>query len=102
MIASPWLRRSSKQSRRRGVSYRSHGGKRALGHANKRFVPKDGDAAQQATWRAERQERSYRREGNSIVPAMPPHIAMGRWYAYAHIQRAGIARQDIVELRHKN
>jgi hypothetical protein len=28
-------------------------------------------------------------------------IAMGRWHAYAHIQRAGVARQDIIELRHE-
>lgn len=76
--------------------------------ADTRFVPKDGDAAQlsamqQATWRAESQERSYRTEGNSIAPAMTPadFIAMGRWHAYAHIQRAGVARQDIVELRHE-
>jgi len=76
--------------------------------ADKRFIPKERDAAQlsamqQAAWRAEGQERSYRTEGNTLAPAMTPadFIAMGRWYAYAHIQRAGVARQDIVELRHE-
>ncbi len=75
--------------------------------ADTRFVPDSGEqqlsAMQQAAWRAEDQERSYRTEGNAIAPAMTPadFIAMGRWHAYAHIQRAGVARQDIVELRHE-
>ncbi len=76
--------------------------------ADTRFLPDEKDPArlsamQQATWRAESQERSYRTEGNTLAPAMTPadFIAMGRWHAYAHIQRAGIARQDIVELRHE-
>jgi hypothetical protein len=76
--------------------------------ADTRFVPSERDAAhlsamQQATWRAESQERSYRTEGNTMAAAMTPadFIAMGRWHAYAHIQRAGVARQDIVELRHE-
>lgn len=53
--------------------------------------------------RAESQERSYRTEGNTIAPALTPadFIAMGRWHAYAYIQRAGVARQDVVELRHE-
>lgn len=79
-----------------------------------RFVPQDqaGDQAlqlarisaqQQAAWRAEDQDRRYRTEGNALAPAMTPADfgAMGRWHAYAHIQRAGIARQDIIELRHE-
>jgi hypothetical protein len=77
-----------------------------------RFVPQGGDQAvqlaaisaqQQAAWRQEDQDRRYRTEGNSMSAAMTPadFIAMGRWHAYAHIQRAGLARQDVVALTHQ-
>lgn len=76
--------------------------------ADTRFIPGEAGAAQlsaqqQAAWRAEDQERRFRTEGNSLAPAMTPadFIAMGRWHAFAHIQRAGVARQDIIELRHE-
>jgi hypothetical protein len=76
-----------------------------------RFVPQGGDQAvqlaaisaqQQAAWRQEDQDRRYRTEGNTTAPAMTPadFIAMGRWHAYAHVQRAGLARQDVIELAH--
>ncbi|MFN3607441.1 MAG: type IV secretion system DNA-binding domain-containing protein [Hyphomonas sp.] len=76
-----------------------------------RFVPTATDqptqlaalsAMQQAAWRQEDQDRKYRTEGNTTAPAMTPadFIAMGRWHAYAHIQRAGLARQDVIELQH--
>lgn len=77
-----------------------------------RFVPEATDQAtqlaalsaqQQAAWRQEDRDRQYRSEGNAMAPAMTPadFIAMGRWHAYAHIQRAGIARQDVVALAHE-
>lgn len=77
-----------------------------------RFVPQGGDQAvqlaaisaqQQAAWRQEDQDRRYRTEGNSMAPAMTPadFIAMGRWHAYAQIQRAGLARQDVMVLKHE-
>ncbi|MCG2841050.1 type IV secretion system DNA-binding domain-containing protein [Sandaracinobacter sp. RS1-74] len=77
--------------------------------ADLRFVPQGGDAAaqlsaqQQALWRQEDMEQRYRTEGNSMAPALTPadFIAMGRFHAYAHIQRAGLARQDVVALEHK-
>ncbi len=76
-----------------------------------RFIPEGGDQAvqlaaisaqQQAAWRQEDQDRRYRTEGNTTAPAMTPadFIAMGRWHAYAHVQRAGLARQDVIELAH--
>ncbi len=76
-----------------------------------RFVPEATDqptqlaalsAMQQAAWRQEDQDRRYRTEGNTTAPAMTPadFIAMGRWHAYAHVQRAGLARQDVIELAH--
>jgi hypothetical protein len=77
--------------------------------ADTRFVPEGTDQAtqlaalsarQQAAWRQEDQDRRYRTEGNSIAPALTPadFIAMGRFHAYAHIQRAGLARGDVVTL----
>lgn len=77
--------------------------------ADTRFVPDATDQAtqlaalsarQQAAWRQEDQDRRYRTEGNSMAPALTPadFIAMGRFHAYAHIQRAGLARGDVVRL----
>ncbi|MCR2832398.1 type IV secretory system conjugative DNA transfer family protein [Parerythrobacter lacustris] len=76
-----------------------------------RFVPEATDQAtqlaalgarQQAAWRQEDLDRRYRTEGNAMSPALTPadFIAMGRWHAYAHVQRAGLARQDVVALKH--
>jgi type IV secretory pathway TraG/TraD family ATPase VirD4 len=58
---------------------------------------------QQAEWRAEDLERSYRANGNAFHPAlMTSDLAgMGRWHAYAYLQRAGAARQDIVAVTHQ-
>ena len=77
--------------------------------ADTRFVPEATDQAtqlaalsarQQAAWRQEDQDRRYRTEGNSMAPALTPadFIAMGRFHAYAHIQRAGLARGDVLML----
>mgnify|MGYP002620679468 CR=1 FL=1 len=59
-------------------------------------------AEQAAYWRAEDLERKFRAEGNSLQPALMPAdmIGLGRWHAYALIQRAGAARQDIISLKH--
>ena len=59
-------------------------------------------ALQQSYWRAEDLERQYRSQGNEICPAITPSdiISMGRWHAYVHIQRAGLARQDIITIDH--
>lgn len=55
-----------------------------------------------AVWRAEDQDRKYLSEGNETKPtlAVSDLITMGRWNAFAHIQRAGAARQDIIEVTH--
>lgn len=77
--------------------------------ADTRFVPEATDQAtqlaalsarQQAAWRQEDQDRRYRTEGNSMAPVLTPadFIAMGRFHAYAHIQRAGLARGDVVKM----
>jgi hypothetical protein len=76
-----------------------------------RFVPSGGgpgaeiaqiQALQQATWRAEDLERDYRKSGNDIVDALTPAdlVHMGRWHAFAQIQRAGAVRQDIMTVQH--
>ncbi|MCC5982683.1 MAG: type IV secretion system DNA-binding domain-containing protein [Oceanicaulis sp.] len=71
-----------------------------------RFIPEADShgsqlsARQQAAWRQEDKDRSYRTEGNALAPALTPadFIAMGRFHAYAHIQRAGLARGDVMTL----
>lgn len=77
-----------------------------------RFVPKvtsgeGGDVAQiqalqSAAWRAEDLERDYRKSGNELVEALAISdlIHMGRWHAFAQIQRAGAVRQDIIAVDH--
>lgn len=59
-------------------------------------------ALQAAHWRAEDLERKFRAEGNQMSPALAPAdmIGMGRWHAYALVQRAGAMRQDIIRLEH--
>lgn len=59
-------------------------------------------ALQQATWRAEDLERDYRKSGNDVVDALTPAdlVHMGRWHAFAQIQRAGAVRQDIMAVQH--
>lgn len=59
-------------------------------------------ARQAAHWRAEDLERKYRAEGNQSQDALTPAdmIGMGRWHAYALVQRAGAMRQDIIRLEH--
>jgi hypothetical protein len=61
-------------------------------------------ANRQAAWREEDREWRYRTTGNTIVAALTPAdmIGMGRWHAYAHIQRAGAVRQDLVLVRHEH
>jgi hypothetical protein len=55
-----------------------------------------------AAWRAEDLDRKYLSEGNETKPtlAVSDLITMGRWNAFAHVQRAGAARQDIIEVTH--
>lgn len=77
-----------------------------------RFIPKatsgeGGDVAQiqalqSAAWRAEDLERDYRKSGNEMVDALAISdlIHMGRWHAFAQIQRAGAVRQDIITVDH--
>ena len=57
---------------------------------------------QQAIWRAEDLERDYRKSGNEVADGLTPAdlIHMGRWHAYAHLQRAGAVRQDIISVDH--
>jgi hypothetical protein len=57
---------------------------------------------QAAAWRAEDLERSYRSEGNETHAALTSSdvINMGRWHAFAHVQRAGAVRQDIIMIEH--
>jgi TraM recognition site of TraD and TraG len=59
-------------------------------------------ALQQAAWRAEDLERDYRKSGNEMIEAVAPAdmIHMGRWHAFAQIQRAGAVRQDIIMVEH--
>jgi hypothetical protein len=77
-----------------------------------RFIPavssgEGGDVAQiqalqAAAWRAEDLERDYRKSGNELADALAPAdlIHMGRWHAFAQIQRAGALRQDIIAVDH--
>lgn len=59
-------------------------------------------ALQAAHWRAEDLERQHRMHGNETKPTLTPTdmLAMGRWHAFAHVQRAGSARQDLIAIRH--
>jgi hypothetical protein len=59
-------------------------------------------AFQAAAWRAEDLERDYRKTGNELVDALmlADLIHMGRWHAFAQIQRAGAVRQDIIMVEH--
>jgi hypothetical protein len=59
-------------------------------------------AAQAAAWRAEDLNRNYRMHGNEVQPALTPAdmLHMGRWHAFAQIQRAGALRQDIIMVEH--
>lgn len=59
-------------------------------------------ALQSAFWRSEDLEATHRSSGNELVPALQPSdlLSMGRWHAFAHIQRAGAARQDIISVYH--
>ncbi len=57
---------------------------------------------QAAAWRAEDLERDYRKSGNDLADAVTPAdlIHMGRWHAFAQVQRAGAVRQDIIAVEH--
>jgi len=78
--------------------------------ADTRFVPRvsSGDgvaqvqAMQAAVWRAEDLERDYRKSGNDMSDALAISdlIHMGRWHAFAQVQRAGAMRQDIITVQH--
>lgn len=81
-------------------------------HVDKRFVPKQGliqhndnhlTALQAAFWRQEDLDRQYLTAGNEMRPVLQPAdiLAMGRWHAFAHIQRAGGVRQDLIQIRHE-
>lgn len=57
---------------------------------------------QSAIWRAEDLERDFRKSGNDLADAVAQSdlIHMGRWHAFAHLQRAGAVRQDIIQVEH--
>jgi hypothetical protein len=57
---------------------------------------------QAAAWRSEDLTRQYRMQGNDREPALTAAdmIHMGRWHAFAHVQRAGAVRQDVVRVEH--
>jgi hypothetical protein len=57
---------------------------------------------QAATWRAEDLVRQYRSQGNESQKALSTSdiLHMGRWHAFAHVQRAGANRQDIILVAH--
>jgi hypothetical protein len=59
-------------------------------------------AQQAAVWRAEDLEREYLTHGNDQQPALTTAdiLQMGRWHAFAHIQRAGAVRQDLIRVQH--
>jgi hypothetical protein len=61
-------------------------------------------ANRQGVWREQDREWRYRTTGNDIAPALTPAdmIGMGRWHAYAHIQRAGAVRQDLMLVKHEH
>ncbi len=74
-----------------------------------RFIASDapggGNAAsmgsqQAAYWRAEDLNRDYRSSGNERQMALGTSdlTHMGRWHAFAQIQRAGAVRQDIISV----
>jgi hypothetical protein len=58
----------------------------------------------QAAWREEDREWRHRSTGNEVVAALTPAdlLNMGRWHAYAHIQRAGTVRQDLMVVTHEH
>lgn len=57
---------------------------------------------QAAEWRSEDLEREYRKFGNDLADAVTPAdlLHMGRWHAFAQLQRAGAVRQDIITVEH--
>ncbi len=59
-------------------------------------------SVQASAWRSEDLTRQYRTQGNERQAALTPSdiLHMGRWHAFAHIQRAGAARQDIIRIEH--
>ena len=74
--------------------------------ADTRFMAGDESAQvhslQSAVWRAEDLERDYRKSGNEMVDAVAASdlIHLGRWHAFAQVQRAGAVRQDIIMVEH--
>ena len=65
-------------------------------------APAQVHAIQAAAWRAEDLEREYRKFGNDVADAVTPAdlLHMGRWHAFAQVQRAGAVRQDIITVEH--
>ncbi len=57
---------------------------------------------QDTVWRAEDKNLQYRTQGNEDKAALTANdvMGMGRWHAFVHVQRAGAARQDVIEIRH--
>jgi hypothetical protein len=74
--------------------------------ADTRFVAGDEvaqvHAMQAAAWRAEDLERDYRKSGNELADGVSASdlIHIGRWHAFAQVQRAGAVRQDIITVEH--
>jgi len=56
----------------------------------------------QADWRVEDKKLQYLNEGNDEEPVLKEAdiLSGGRWHAYAHLQRAGALRHDIMEVEH--
>jgi hypothetical protein len=52
--------------------------------------------------RAEDLHRSFLSQGNEMTPALTGAsiVDFGRFHAFAHIQRAGMARADVIEIQH--
>jgi hypothetical protein len=59
-------------------------------------------SSQAAHWRSEDLNRQYLSQGNELQPALTVSdiMHMGRWHAFAQIQRAGAVRQDLIRLEH--
>ena len=85
---------------------------RASVEVDTRFVPRSGfggdrtqemQAEQAAHWRAEDLERAHRQHGNDREAALTPAdvVQFGRFHAFAHVQRAGGARQDVIDIKHE-
>lgn len=72
------------------------------GHAGTTDYNPVTNSKKEAAWRAEDKQREWLAEGMDYAPLLTSSdiINGGRWYAYAHIQRAGMPVQDVIEIHH--